>query len=157
MRKSIINRQRRGWNSLLSILGGVVALLFVSGCTAADIVTSPVVGKVISVAAKPIFGLAVKDAQTTMTWVEREAEAGRLSDMDADLARQCPEAVLALNELRTQIEEEAKDPEGFKGLIYLGTINRFSQGMQFDLAFYFQQMASSCIQLIPSDRILRIF
>lgn len=135
-----------------------VLALVLGGCTAAQIATSPVVGKIASVVAKPILGLAVKDARTTMAWVEREAAAGRLSEANVALATQCPSAVLALDALREQLAgENVEELEGFKGLIYFGTLERFGQSPQEDVALGIEELAGSCIRLIPAEKLINIF
>jgi len=134
------------------ILALVFGAFLLSGCTIPTIA-----GKVAATVAKPVLGLAVKDAATTLAWVEREAASGRLSTSDAELAKQCPEAVLALDTLRAQLEAGAEDPEGFKGLIYYGTLERFSQGPQAEISLRLEQLASTCIRLIPADKLPLIF
>ena len=124
--------------------------LFLGGCTA-------VASKVISVVARPVLGLAVEDAQTTLAWVEQAAAAGNLEEMEADLARRCPQAVLALDALRRELEATNEEGEGFKGLIYYGTRNRFSQGSQARAMLYLQNLASSCVPLIPAEKLIRVF
>ena len=127
-----------------------VALLMLGGCTVAEVVTSPITSRVAGVIAKPIFGLAVKDARTTLTWIEREVAAGRLAERLAPLAQQCPNAVIALDEMRAKLAGEGvEELEGFKGLIYFGTIGRFGQSPQDDLAMRFEELASSCSVSVP--------
>lgn len=132
----------------------VLMLAFVlGGCTAATVVG----GKIAAVAVKPIFGLAVKDAETTLAWVDRELEAGRLPAVDEEFARRCPEAVLALDALRARLEGAEEDVEGFKGLIYFGTLNRFGRSPQEEAATHFQRLAGACFPLIPAEKLIRIF
>ena len=135
-----------------------VMAIFLGGCTVADLVTSPIVGKVAGVVAKPILGLAVKDARTTLAWIEREMAAGRILLSDVVLARRCPDAVLALEEMRAQLTGEGvEELEGFKGLIYFGTVGRFGQSPQNDLALRFAELSNSCIRLIPAEKLIRVF
>ena len=124
--------------------------LFLGGC-------STVTSKVISVVARPVLGLAVEDAQTTLAWVEQAAATGNLAEMEADLARRCPQAVLALDALRRELEATNEEGEGFKGLIYYGTRNRFSQGPSDRAMIYLQNLASSCVPLIPAEKLIRVF
>lgn len=131
----------------------LVLMLVLSGCTTASVVG----GKIAAVAVKPIFGLAVKDAETTMAWVDRELEAGRLPAADEEFARQCPEAVLALDTLRARLESAKEDVEGFKGLIYFGTLNRFGRSPQEEATTHFQRLVGACFLFIPAEKLIRIF
>jgi hypothetical protein len=130
----------------------VVALLFLGGCTIPTIID-----KTVSVVAKPVLGLAVKDAQTTLAWVEREEKAGRLLPVVADAAKKCPEAVIALDALRTRMSEGAAGVEGFRGLIYYGTLNRYGQGVQAEAGRHLEQLAQDCLPLIPAEKLMGVF
>ena len=116
-----------------------------------------VVGKVTSVVAKPVLGLAVKDARTTLSWVDREVEAGRLAEGIAVIARRCPLSVIALDELRNRMAAGATAEEGFKGLIYYGTLNRYGKGVQAEASRYLSDLASSCLPLIPAEKLMKVF
>ncbi len=131
----------------------ICLVLMLGGCTAATAVG----GKIAAVAVKPVFGLAVKDAETTLAWVDHELEAGRLPAVDEEFAKQCPEAVLALDALRARLEGAEEDVEGFKGFIYFGTLNRFGRSPQEEAATHFQRLVGACFPLIPAEKLIRIF
>ena len=135
------------WGSWIMVL---FMILFISGCTT-------VVSTVAGVVAKPIFGLAVKDARTTLSWVNREVESGRLASIDAEAAKQCPLSVIALDELRSRMAAGATTEEGFKGLIYYGTLNRYGKGVQDEASRYLSDLASSCLPLIPAEKLMKVF
>jgi len=129
----------------------VLALaLFTSGCV-------QTIGTVASVVAKPVLGLAVKDARTTLSWVERELQAGRLAPVDAEAAKKCPLSVIALDELRTRMAAGASREEGFRGLIYFGTLNRFGKGPQAEASRHLSNLAAACLPLIPAEKLIRVF
>ena len=127
-----------------------LVLLFLTGCTT-------VVSTVAGVVAKPVLGLAVKDARTTLSWVDREVEAGRIAPVDAEAAKQCPLSVIALDELRNRMAAGATTDEGFKGLIYYGTLNRYGKGVQAEASRYLSDLASSCLPLIPAEKLMKVF
>ena len=130
----------------------VVAALFLGGCT------TTIVGKTLDVLAKPILGLGVKDATTTLAWVQAQEAAGRLTEANATLARACPDAVLAVDALRAQIAgQEDEKIEGFKGLIYLATKARFGQSIKQEATVLVQELIAACAPLIPADRLIRGF
>ncbi len=129
---------------MLAIIGVVLSALIIGGCTT--------VAKV----AEPVLGLAVEDAQATVTWIDTQVAAGKLSASDAVLAKACPEAVLALNALRASMEE-AETPDGFKGLIYFGTIKRYG-GTERDLIVRgVTETASTCLPLLPYTKLMDLF
>ncbi len=133
-------------------IGAIILALMLTGCTVPKIVE-----KVVSVVAKPVLGLAVKDAHTTLAWVEREEKAGRLSPVDAEAAKRCPEAVIALDALRARMSEGTAGVEGFRGLIYYGTLNRYGQGVQAEASRHLEQLARSCLPLIPAEKLMGVF
>lgn len=135
-----------------SLMISLTFALMLMGCTPIGVVE-----KAVSVVAKPILSLGVKDALTTLAWVEGEVKAGRLSSVDADLAKRCPEVVIALEALRTRMNEETAEVEGFKGLIYYGTKNRFGQGVQAEASRHLKQFAEACLPLIPAEKLIKIF
>ena len=135
------------WGSWIMVL---FMILFISGCTT-------VVSTIAGVVAKPIFGLAVKDARTTLSWVNREVESGRLASIDAEAAKQCPLSVIALDELRSRMAAGSTTEEGFKGLIYYGTLNRYGKGVQAEAGRYLSDLASSCLPLIPAEKLMKVF
>ncbi len=116
-----------------------------------------VVKTVVLKAAKPIFWFAVKDAKTTLVWVEREQSAGRLSSVDATSARRCPESVLALDALRARLKEKTAETKGTKGLIYYGTLARYGKGVQAEASQELVQLAESCVVLIPAEKLIKLF
>jgi len=111
------------------------------------------------VIAKPVLGLAVKDARTTLAWIDREEAAGRLSSKTAVRARKCPESVIALDALRAQLAEEGEEKveDAFHGLIYYGTLNRFSKGVESEAAAYLEAFAMNCMPLIPAEKLIKVF
>ena len=133
----------------LYILGLIVLLGACSGTT--------IVGKVASVVAKPILGLAVKDAKTTLAWVDREVAAERILPVQAEAAKRCPEAVIALDALRARMSEGTAGVEGFRGLIYYGTLNRYGQGVQAEAGRHLKDLAQSCLPLIPAEKLMGVF
>lgn len=142
-------KKGKRWFELCSV---VVVVLLLGGCSAA----TSVVGKVAATAAAPVFGLAVRDAETTLLWVERELEAGRLSDSMAVAARKCPEAVITLDEMRAELGEVDESEDGFKGLIYYGTVGRFGQDLKTEATVQLQNLLGSCMVLIPAEKMLKL-
>ena len=151
------NRSYKWWpkapvRRFLALLWWVAAFAILGACTPMQVIE-----KVASTVAKPVLGLAVKDAQTTLAWVDREETAGRLAPVDVDLARKCPEAVLALNVLRERMSEGTARVETFRGLIYYGTLNRYGRGVQAEAGRYLQDVATACLPLIPAEKLMKIF
>ncbi|KKK77932.1 hypothetical protein LCGC14_2848650 [marine sediment metagenome] len=133
----------------LYILGLIVLL---GACTPIGIAE-----KVVSVVAKPVLGLAVKDAKTTLAWVDREVKAERILPVQAEAAKRCPEADIALDALRARMSEGTAGVEGFRGLIYYGTLNRYGQGVQAEASRHLEQLARSCLPLIPAEKLMGVF
>ena len=133
----------------LALLGLIVLL---GACTPIGAVKT-----VVGVVAKPILGLAVKDAETTLAWVDREVEAGRLAPVDVDLAKRCPEAVIALDALRARMSEGPAGVDGFKGMIFYGTKSRFGQGVQVEAGRYLEEIAKACLPLVPAEKLMGVF
>ncbi len=129
-------------------------LLILGGCVG---IAETVVEKVVLTAARPILGFAVKDAKTTLVWVEREESTGRLSPIDAASARKCPESVLALDALRARVKEKTAETKGTKGLIYYGTLARYGKGVQAEASQELVQLAESCVVLIPAEKLIKLF
>lgn len=138
--------------TLLLALGIAFLTVLVSGCAVGE----KVVVKVATVIAKPVFGLAVKDAKTTLMWVDAQEKSGTLAPVSVAAAKQCPNAVLALDELRTRMGKESK-PDGFKGLIYYGTVNRFGPSAQDEASRHLQQLARECLPLVPFEDLIKLF
>lgn len=139
---------------LRSLIPLLLLALLTGGCATS---IADVAGKAVGAIAKPVFMIAVPDARTTLAWIDVEVDAGRLSEVDEELARQCPEAVLALDALRTELEGAKEEVEGLKGLIFYATEKRFGRGPQADLTLHLTRLANSCIELIPTDRLVDIF
>lgn len=135
----------------------LIVALMVSGCA-----TTAVVTKIATTVTKPIFGLMVKDAYTTMGWIEVAVANGTIAPVNVELAKRCPEAVLALDALRTQlIADAAADgkAEGFRGMIYFGTVSKYGggiQGVQTEFSKHLSALAESCMKLIPAGKLLKI-
>ena len=128
-----------------------IGAFFLGGCAG-------IAGKAVDVLTKPILGLGVKDANTTLAWVKAQEAAGRLTEPNVKLAKACPEAVLAVDALRAQIAgDEDEKIEGFKGLIYLATKARFGQSIKQEATFLVQGLIAACGPLIPADRLIRGF
>lgn len=140
---------------MMKIFLSIVFLLGLAAC--ANIVENPIARKAALVVAKPIFGLAVKDAKTTLAWIEREMEAKRLSPADVEAAKRCPEAVIVLDALRARMTEGTAKVEGFRGLIYYGTQNRYGQGVQAEASRHLKQLAQDCLPLIPAEKLIKVF
>ena len=129
----------------------IIVAIFVSGCA------ETVVKRIGPMLAKPIFGLVVSDANSTMKWIEREEAAGRLSEVNVVLAKQCPEAVLALDKIRTQVRKRSDSSKGFRGLIYLGTLARFGQGTRTEVTTNVRKLMDTCPSLIPIEKLIGLF
>ena len=125
--------------------------LFVSGCA------GNIIGKIVGTVAKPVFNLVDRDAESANAWIEAEVTAGRLSEADAVLAKQCPDAVLALSAIRKELVAGSEDVERFKGVIYHAVKTRFGQSVQVDIARHIQTIAGRCAELIPVDKLLLVF
>ena len=138
-------------NRYISIIAILLAL-GLSACTGIGVIE-----KVASVVARPVLGLAVKDAKTTLAMIEREEKAGRWPPVDVELAKKCPQAVIALDALRTRMSEGDSKVDGFRGLIYYGTLNRFGQGVQAEAGRYLEDVAQACLPLIPAEKLMKIF
>lgn len=132
--------------------GIVILTALLTGCA-----STAVVKKAASVVAKPILGLAVKDARTTIAWIDREQKAGRLAPADVGQAKKCPEAVLALDALRRRVTEATTKEAGFKGLIYYGTLNRYGRGVQAEATVNLKELAEGCLPLIPAEKLITVF
>ena len=130
--------------------------LFVGACTPTTALVK-VGSKVASVVAKPVFGLAIDDAGTTLEWIKNEVASGRLTAEQAEEAKRCPLSVIAIGELRDRMAAGATTEEGFKGLIYYGTKNRFGQGVQAEASTHLSALAKACFPLIPAENLLKFF
>ena len=130
----------------------LAALFLLPACTGIGVIE-----KVASVVAKPILGLAVKDAKTTLAMIEREEKAGRWPPVDVELAKKCPQAVIALDALRTRMSEGTAAVDGFRGVIFYGTLNRYGRGVQAEAGRYLQDVATACLPLIPAGKLMKIF
>lgn len=133
----------------------VAALFLLGACLGGSGIG--VIEKVGSVIAKPVLGLAVKDAKTTEAWIDIEVAAGRLSAVDAEAAKRCPRSVIALDALRSRMSEGAGKVDGFRGLIYYGTLNRYGQGVQAEASRHLKDLAQACLPLIPAEKLMGVF
>ncbi len=147
------------FNKLLTRLGALLIVgLMVSGCGVAGSIPL----KVVEVVTKPVFGLMVKDAYTTLDWLKVAVANGTIAPVNVALAKRCPEAVLALDALRKQLTADAaadNKAEGFRGVIYFGTIRKYGggiQGVQTEFSKHLSTLAESCMKLIPAGRLLKI-
>lgn len=135
----------------------LIVVLMVSGCSIASVAV-----KAVDVVAKPIFGLVVKDARTTLDWIKLAVDNGTIAPVNVELAKRCPEAVLALNALRNQLTLDAAADDkaaGFRGMIYFGTISTYGggiQGVQMEFSRHLSALAESCMKLIPAGKLLKI-
>lgn len=135
----------RSWIGLLAVV--------LAGCAGTDL-TGDVKVKVIGAIAKPVFGFAMEDAQTTLNWIDEQVRVNRLSAVDAAQARRCPLAVLSVAELR-EVFESSTGVKGKKGLIYLGTLNRFSgPTVERELRAKLVELIAACGELVPADQFL---
>jgi len=120
---------------------------FLSGCAA---VAEKAVGAV------AIFAEA--DATTTNLWIDREFAEGRLTMAEVAIARQCPNAVLAMGKLRAQAAGDGEDDiEGKKGLIYLGVRRMFAKSLKDQAVLQAKNIMASCAQLLPVEKLVRFF
>lgn len=134
------------------IFGMFLAFLLLSAC-------GTVGSKVAEIAAKPVFAFAVEDATTTNLWIDREVKSGRLSATEELIARACPNAVLELDALRTRLAG-AEGPlaiKGKKGLIYLGTVARFTKSIKTQAVTFTQHLIGACAPLVPAEKLLGMF
>ena len=131
------------------VMAAFLAAFFLGGCT--------FVGeKVAGALAKPVLTFAVEDAKTTNLWVDREVAAGHLDEGEATLARLCPNAVLALDALRTS-DKDAATVEGKKGLIYYGVVAQFTKSIKDKAVALVKQMMGACAPLVPVEKLLGMF
>lgn len=128
----------------------VFLALSVGGCTT-------IVGTVAGVVSKPILGLAVKDAKTTLLWIDHELKAERMLPIVAEAAKQYPLSVIALNNLRDRMAAGATAEEGFKGWIYYSTLTRYGRGVQAEASKYLERLAKACLPLIPAKKLIKVF
>ena len=132
-----------------AIISVLLAALAIGGCTS---VGQTVAHKV----AEPVLGLAVEDAVSTLMWIESQVADSQISAIDAELAMACPKAVLSLHTLRMSMEE-AEAPDGFKGLIYFGTIKKYG-GTERDMVVRgVTETAATCLPLLPYTKLRDLF
>ncbi len=140
------------WNSkyIRNALLGLCALAL-SGCVGA------VADKVIGVVAQPILNLASKDAQTTLAWADAQLQNGTLTQAQVDMASACPNAILELEALRKQLvaAKTVTAMTGFKGLIYFGTVARFSSNTQDNVRLKLTAVISNCALVLPTDLLIK--
>jgi hypothetical protein len=120
------------------------------GLIALGLASCTVVGTV----AEPVLGLGVKDANTTLAWVDQQVTAGRMTVEDAVIAKQCPNAVIALDTLKESLKPLPEASEGFRGVIYYGTLSRFGQGPDDLIKDHLKEIVNTCTHLVPSEKIV---
>ncbi len=121
------------------------------GILALGVVGCAQIGAVVTA---PILGLGAKDAETTLTWIDLQEMAGTISPEDAVIAKQCPDAVIALNNLRESLKPLPDASESFRGVIYYGTRSRFGQGPEDLVKQHLTDVVNSCVHLVPSEKIV---
>lgn len=104
----------------------------------------------------PFLNLAGQDAQATMKWIDTQEKAGNLSPANVIRAKRCPQAVLELGEMRKQLAETVKE-DGFKGVIYFGTIGKYGSGLKDEITDKLKEAARECISLVPVEKLIGIF
>lgn len=133
------------------VLALFIGAFFLSGCAA-------VAGKVAGVLVKPVAIFAKADATTTNKWIDREFAAGRLTEAEVSIARQCPDAVLAMAKLRAQVEGDGEDDiEGTKGLIFLGVRALFAKSIKDQAVLHAKDIVANCSKLVPVEKLFRFF
>lgn len=103
----------------------------------------------------PITEFAVADSQTTIKWVDEAVAAGKITAAQATEAKACPLAVIAINDLYTNLTKPSDPQSGeTKGLIYFATVNKYSSpgGIQEQGKKLALDLVSKCGQLIPANR-----
>ena len=103
----------------------------------------------------PITDFAVADSQTTLKWVDEAVATGKLTAAQAAEAKACPLAVIAINDLYTNLTKPSDPQSGeTKGLIYFATLNKYSSpgGVQEAGKKLALDLVSKCGQLIPANR-----
>lgn len=127
----------------------LVLALTLGGCA--------VVEKAAAIAVAPIGMFAEADAITTNKWIAREVAAGRLTEAEEALARQCPDAVLAMAKLRAQAAGDGEDDiDGVKGLIYLGVRQMFAKSIKDQAVLHAKNIVTSCSNLVPVEKLFRL-
>ena len=135
------------WFPIAALIFGA---FFMSGCT-------NIAGKVAGVLVKPVAMFAEADAKTTLLWIDRELIAGRLTEVEAEMAAKCPDAVMAMAALRARAAGEGVDDiKGTKGLIYLGVRAMFAKSLKDEAAMHVKSIIGSCAQLLPAEKLLGI-
>lgn len=99
---------------------------------------------------KPILGFAKADAETTLKWVDKRIAGGLLSpDLEME-AKQCPNAIIALSEIRDDLMNPS-EIEGTKGFVYFGTVKKFGGDPTSDARQMLKTLVSDCVELLPDD------
>ncbi len=120
-------------------------LFLASGC-------ATVVGKV----SDPILNLAGEDAAATLVWIDEQVLAGNITPEQEVLAKLCPQSVLELNALRVGMEASG-EPDGFRGLIYFGTLKKYGGGGRDVVIRSVTAVAANCLPLVPYERLRILF
>ncbi len=148
--RKIEKRELRG---IVGAVVAAIALVFaLGGCTLAD-----VAGKAAGLAVAPVFGLVGSDAKAANALIDFEVAADRLSETEAAELRLCPNAVLALSDIRKEAVGGGEDVDGFKGVIYHAVKARLGQRLYADIGQHIQTLVSRCAELLPVDKLVRFF
>ena len=129
----------------MKIIAALAVLFLSTGC-------ATIAGKV----AEPVLNLAAEDATATLEWIDTQVAEGNLSMTDAVLAKACPDAVIALDELRKGLAA-VETTDGFKGLIYFGTIKSYGGGQRELVVRGVTDVAARCLPLVSYKRLLGLF
>ncbi len=146
--RKIEKRELRG--IVGAVVAAIVLVFALGGCAA-------FAEKAAGMAVAPVFGLVGSDAKAANAWVDAQVTAGRLSETEAAEARLCPNAVLALSEIRADVTDDGKDVDGFKGVIYHAVKARFGRSRQIDIVGHIQTLAIRCGELLPVEKLVRFF
>ncbi|KKL17976.1 hypothetical protein LCGC14_2480150 [marine sediment metagenome] len=103
-----------------------------------------------TVVVKPILGFAKADAETAIKWVDKRIAGGLLSpDLELE-AKLCPQAVIALSELRDDLMNPS-EIEGTKGFVYFGTLKKYGGDPTSNARQLLKTLVSDCVELLPDD------
>lgn len=148
--RKIEKRELRG--IVGAVVAAIVLVFALGGCTLADVAE-----KAAGLAVAPVFGLVGSDAKAANALIDVEVAAGRLPDAEAAELRLCPNAVLALSDIRKEVAGDSEDVDGFKGVIYHAVKARLRQRLYTDIGQHIQTLVTRCGELLPVDRLVRFF
>ena len=146
--RKIEKRELRG--IVGAVVAAIVLVFALGGCTA-------LAGKAAGLAVAPVFGLVGSDAKAANALIDFEVAAGRLPDTEAAELRLCPNAVLALSDIRKEVAGDGEDVDGFKGVIYHAVKARLGERLQVDIGQHIQTLVTRCAELLPVDKLVRFF